>query len=349
MKEEKVSLFFKEGGSDKVYYANLSRADDLWVVHFAYGRRGSSLNTGSKTASPVDYVQAKKIFDKLVNEKKAKGYTEDVSGKPFEGTKETKETSGWIPQLLNPIEESDVEKYIKDPNYCAQEKFDGQNRLVITNKVDVRGVNKKGLYVDLNRDIQKAFDYAPKDGVFAGEIFSDYIVIFDWIDLTDLSYKERWNTLKTNFQEVEGEKVRLPFTAFTENEKRNLYNSLLKVNAEGIVFKDIRAKYTPGRPASGGPQVKFKFYATCSCVVTGINKNTRSVSIGLIHNDLQEVGNVTIYPNFEVPAVGSVVEVRYLYAYPGGSLYQPVYLGERKDVEKEECTITQLKYKRDEE
>jgi hypothetical protein len=46
-----------------------------------------------------------------------------------------------------------------------------------------------------------------------------------------------------------------------------------------------------------------------------------------------EVGNVTIPPNFDIPPAGSLVDVRYLYARLGGSLYQPVYLGPRTDVD----------------
>ncbi|HPY24902.1 MAG TPA: hypothetical protein PLK19_11325 [Mycobacterium sp.] len=42
---------------------------------------------------------------------------------------------------------------------------------------------------------------------------------------------------------------------------------------------------------------------------------------------------------------GDVVEVRYLYAYQGGSLYQPVYLGLRDDIEQHECVVAQMKYK----
>jgi bifunctional non-homologous end joining protein LigD len=41
-----------------------------------------------------------------------------------------------------------------------------------------------------------------------------------------------------------------------------------------------------------------------------------------------------------------VVEVRYLYAFKeSNALYQPVYLGPRKDVEVHECVLSQLKYK----
>jgi bifunctional non-homologous end joining protein LigD len=57
------------------------------------------------------------------------------------------------------------------------------------------------------------------------------------------------------------------------------------------------------------------------------------------------LGSVTIPVNFDVPAPGAIVEVRYLYAYPGGSLFQPVYRGERTDQPREACTTAQIKTK----
>jgi len=54
---------------------------------------------------------------------------------------------------------------------------------------------------------------------------------------------------------------------------------------------------------------------------------------------------VTIPGKTPIPAAGSVEEVRFLYAFPGGSLYQPVYLGQRDDIAAEACILGQLKYK----
>jgi bifunctional non-homologous end joining protein LigD len=51
-----------------------------------------------------------------------------------------------------------------------------------------------------------------------------------------------------------------------------------------------------------------------------------------------------------MPAVGDVVECRYLYAHKeSNALYQPVFLGPRKDIEQHECILSQLKYKGTEE
>jgi len=92
--------------------------------------------------------------------------------------------------------------------------------------------------------------------------------------------------------------------------------------------------------------VKFKFHATASAIVAKANSGKRSVAISVSEGKRRvAIGNVTIPPNAAIPAAGSVIELRYLYAYLGGSLYQPVYLGQRDDVDASACTIGQLKYK----
>jgi bifunctional non-homologous end joining protein LigD len=72
---EQITLYYREGASDKVYQAAIEAADGGYVVNFAYGRRGTTLATGTKTTSPVSFDDARKIYDKLVREKAAKGYT----------------------------------------------------------------------------------------------------------------------------------------------------------------------------------------------------------------------------------------------------------------------------------
>ena len=75
MPTESITLYFRQGGSDKLYQATLAEQDSGFVVSFAFGRRGSTLQTGTKTHVPVTFDEAKKIYDKLVREKTAKGYT----------------------------------------------------------------------------------------------------------------------------------------------------------------------------------------------------------------------------------------------------------------------------------
>ena len=58
------TLYFSEGKSDKVYEVDLYESEqDLYVVNFRYGRRGSNLREGTKTVFSVDYAEAEQIFD----------------------------------------------------------------------------------------------------------------------------------------------------------------------------------------------------------------------------------------------------------------------------------------------
>jgi bifunctional non-homologous end joining protein LigD len=89
---------------------------------------------------------------------------------------------------------------------------------------------------------------------------------------------------------------------------------------------------------------------TASVVVTGLN-GKRSVRIGVLDGErMVSCGNVTIPVGAEIPSVGDIIEVRYLYAFKeSGSLFQPVYIGVRDDLELKDCTVDQLKWKRAEE
>lgn len=61
MKQEQlpsIALEYREGSSDKVYRACIEQSGGGFVVNFAYGRRGATLNTGTKTQSPVKYAEA---------------------------------------------------------------------------------------------------------------------------------------------------------------------------------------------------------------------------------------------------------------------------------------------------
>src|SRR4051794_3548279 len=96
-----TTLYFREGSSDKVYQAAIEPKNNLFVVTFAYGRRGTTLQTGIKTPTPVDLSTAESVFDKLVREKTAKGYTPTENGTPYQQSDQSNIATGIRPQLLN--------------------------------------------------------------------------------------------------------------------------------------------------------------------------------------------------------------------------------------------------------
>jgi len=348
---ERVALYYREGSSDKVYQAAIEPAGNQFVVNFAYGRRGATLTTGTKTSSPVDYAAANKIYTKLVGEKKAKGYTEGENGTPYQHA--DKQASGILPQLLNPVEETEVELLLRDDNYCAQEKFDGKHLLVRKQDNDLEGINKKGFVVGLPQTVANEVRSVPGSFIPDGESIGDDYHAFDLLEyngenLRSLPYRIRLARLidLLLLARSDYKHIHLVKTAFSTQQKTELWERLRRENREGIVFKRLDASYTPGKPNSGGPQLKFKFVATVSAVVAKINVQ-RSVEVSLLHGrNLVSCGNVTIPANHQIPRVGDVVEVRYLYAYRDSlALYQPVYLGPRDDVEPSECLVSQLKFK----
>jgi bifunctional non-homologous end joining protein LigD len=349
MKE--VSLYYKEGTSDKEYHIQLEEAEKGFVVNFQYGRVGNALQTGTKTPTPVSFEEAEKIYNKLEKEKRAKGYSDGEKKNDFSQVAPTQnKVVHTLPQLLNTIES--VEEYITNDEWLAQEKKDGERRMVVASE-KIIGLNKKGTEVPLPNVIIGSVNpigdktlYITIDGeIIGGTLFAFDVISLDGKDLKSLSCVERIKKLNSidfgcNIEVVE--------TAYTTTEKRKMFERLKKENKEGIVFKKKNSPYVHGRPASGGSQLKFKFHKTATFIVKDFTKGKRSVGLELI-SGVEKVfmGKVTIPPNYEIPNVGDLVEVRYLYAYKRGAVFQPVYLGKRPDSDLTDATMTQIIYKAD--
>ncbi|MBX3739952.1 MAG: WGR domain-containing protein [Akkermansiaceae bacterium] len=348
---QRTTLYYQEGSSDKVYEVFIEPKDDGCIVRFAYGRRGTTLQTGVKTPEPVSAEDAVKIFDWLVKQKVAKGYRigESTGGQVSAGCEG--EDSGIRCQLLNPVDESEVESLLGDSRWCAQEKYDGRRMLVRKTGTTVTGINRRGLFIPVPAFIAEAALEIPFDFLIDGEAIGDRFHAFDLLefrneDLRPVPYIDRL-TYMFRWIDTSGG-IAMVSTALLSSNKVTLYLQLKKRNAEGVVFKDVRAAYTGGRPASGGSQLKLKFHATASFIVGAVHPKKRSVSLGLIDEmgSVVSAGNVTIPPNHAIPETGTVVEVRFLYAFrESGSVYQPVYLGRRDDIDLKECVTAQLKYK----
>src|SRR5439155_5102802 len=139
---------------------------------------------------------------------------------------------------------------------------------------------------------------------------------------------------------------RSPRVALAKKKKRGCSSSIRRrLRAWSL---NARMPRTP--PGRSGSHLKFKFTATCSARVRTVNKK-RSVGLELLDQNggWVEIGNVSVPVSHEVPKIGCLVEVRYLYATAGRQLYQPVYLRLRTDLGEKECRLEQLKFKKDEE
>ncbi len=348
--EKSIVLNFSEGSSDKTYQAQIKAEGDGFVVDFQFGRRGGPLQSGRKMTTPVPYAQADKVYAKLIQTKRAKGYSASESGVAYQGTANQGRVSGYLPQLLNAVDADDVERLLGDPHWCLQEKHDGERRMLKISGGDVIGINRKGLTVPLPEEIVTAARHLPSvDSVIDGELVGSVLHVFDVIrhdgvDVTHLPLSVRLSMLNTYSA---SDAIRCVETVIAVTHKAKRFESLRDAGSEGAVFKNLGASYTAGRPNAGGDALKFKFVATCSVRVGQISQGKRSVGMQLIDETGTwiDVGNVTIPPNHEVPKEGEIIEASYLYAYRGGSLFQPVYLGPRHDIDEVDCRIKQLQYK----
>lgn len=340
-----TTLFFTHGSSDKEYRASIEPSGDGWMVNFAFGRRGSALKAGTKTQSPVSLDKAKAIYDKLLREKIAKGYTEAESGMRYAGTSLAGRDSGLLPQLPSPMAPGDLEWLLNAPDWVAQEKFDGENRIVKISDT-VQGINRKGLYVPVPKYWQDTRAVSTDAvTIVCGEDMGEYLAAFDLIqldgvDLRQAPYPERHKALCEFAAQAMIGWVKVARYAATPGTKRAMLASVEADDGEGIVFKQSSSAFTEGRSTLA---LKHKFQESSTFIVTEVN-NQRSVRLGLINaaGTVEDLGNVTIPANHDIPAVETLVEVQYMYRYEAGALMQPKYKGQRYDIDRSDCTTSQI-------
>jgi bifunctional non-homologous end joining protein LigD len=351
-----ITLYYREGASDKVYQVSLVENEEGFVVHYAYGRRGNTLTTGIKTKHPVSRKSAEKVFRQLVKSKQAKGYQPGTAGTPYQPSPHEQQDTGIRCQLLNPITEDELHDLLANSTHGLQEKHDGRRLLVRKRGGEITGINRRGLVIALPETIRQAVSQLPGDLLLDGEAIGDHYHPFDLLeeggdDIRRQRYLERYSQLASLLPE-DDPFLRLVGIAIGPREKYECYHDLRVEGHEGVVLKDLNAAHSPGRPHSGGSQLKHKFYHTASFLVLKHNRK-RSVTLGLHASrptgkatKPKATGNVTIPPNQAIPAVGSIVEIRYLYAFPeSGAIYQPTYLAPRSDIPPSDCTTSQLHYK----
>jgi bifunctional non-homologous end joining protein LigD len=358
MSEQKSAhLFFREGSSDKVYNVHLSKGVSGWDVRFQNGRRGKALRDGVKLEG-AEYPVALREYEKVVGAKIKGGYTEEESGVAFSSAKLAGHVTGFRPQLLNEI--SEEEALALGPDWLVQEKHDGERRGAIFESGTVLYANRRGLAVGVQASVDEAFKRlgeAVGDLDIDAEDMGDHLVIFDvtrhFMMGPDAPFRERAAVLahldKTirNIGLFEQIRVDVP-TPLPEFIALGANGSFRRAGAEGFVLRHAESVYTPGRPNSGGEALKVKFWAEATCRVTGGRLGKASVGLELqdgIDGPWVPVGNVTVPSNQIKPEVGALVEVRYLYAEPGGAMFQPLLKGIRTDITEEAAQMIQLKYK----
>ena len=368
---KEVKLFFQEGNSDKVYYARIVPSGPGFDVVVEWGRRGSTLQQGKK-ALRVTREKAEATLEKLKREKMNKGYEEMTAGvKPAEvappmgegsGSRATgvRKRVGRVAQLLNPVDSHEVDALLHDDAWVAQQKLDGTRVLCHVVDGEVLPTNRSGQKTAMGGGVLKGLIHLPNGTVVDGEVVKldgeEIYFLFDVLefagdDVSKESYAKRFERLTDELEPGLSDPVRVLETATTGAQKRSLYERLMQAGAEGIVFKDKRAPWSPGRPSSGGTQLKCKFVSAADVLLVENAGNAYRMQV-YAGGKLRDIGKVfSGTTNESRKALDArlekgqrvVAEVRYLYATDDLNLFQPVFVRARTDKAEKECTLEQLK------
>ena len=371
--EKKTELFFQEGSSDKVYAAELVLHDDgSYSVKVQWGRRNAGTNTGNK-AVRVEKAAAIKVFDRLLREKTNKGYQEitaevapaEVAPPEGEGSgsksgNKNRPMVGPKAQLLNPIDDDELDEFLDDDAWIAQQKIDGIRILSTIQEKKILPTNRDGQESDnVSDDLLAGLDALPEGTIVDGEVLNGTYWLFDVLrigdrDVTTEGVVVRWKLLDDEISPgLSGDVQILPLIT-GKKAKRALYEKMVKEAAEGLVFKHKDAPYKGGRPSSGGHQRKHKLIKACDVIITenAGNAYTMVVLDTAKGGKRFVVGKVfagtTNETRAQLDALLSegeepVCEVKYLYATDDDQLYQPVFVRLRTDKDGTGCTRAQLK------
>ena len=380
-KPESIQLYCKSGSSDKVYNIQLTQTENGWNCLGQGGRRGSTLTDYDKVINGT-YEEAKTAYDRTIHEKLHKSPPYRVvegaisESAPLTNGKRIAESVPSMftqPELLTRATDAQVDAFAKNSRYVFQPKRDGRRLTVhYRGKGDLVGYNRSGEAIQLDAQLYKAIlwlvdFYLLKTMMLDGEWEADGFHTWDILEgnspapdgsYRNYAYHVRLSTLESLLEGLPkhvSSIVHIIETARTTEEKQAM---LANKKLEGVGIKDRTAIWRSGR---AGQHWKKKHEPTASFIVgpkTAAKireeirlrgKESRSVAIYLEQRGkLRFMCTVKVADKYALPKIGDVIDVRYLYAYPGpeGGLVQPAYFGVvRDDVKRESCTPEQLRIK----
>lgn len=236
-----------------------------------------------------------------------------------------------------------------DPNYGFQEKFNGERRTICRQGTQLQDWNREGERgKGLPFRVRKALLAQPmKQFVIDVELCGNVVNVLDALVLDDeMTHLEAYEYRERRCHEVfdETDAVKVVYTARSFEEKARLVIKLSDESAEGVVARDLRKPYKPGKAVQ---HYKYKMWKTLDAVVLGYNlkRDFTSVRLGLFdkHGKLRDICGATIKKYDLRP--GMVVEVKYLYGTRDLHIVQPTLLHDgkpREDKRPEDCTIDQI-------
>lgn len=247
-----------------------------------------------------------------------------------------------------------AEKLLRDDEWIAQQKVDGQRVLVVVKDGNVQFLNRQGAakQTNITRTMQSEFArFHIGDWCFDGEILDGTFWLFDLpvagthVDPTSpLAW--RMSVLDGLVEQgvwADSDCVQILPRAETTEEKVALRDKVREFGGEGLMLKNLNGRYEVGRRSRH--LLKYKFVHTADCVVEETGMDGKENLRLAVYRDGKkvDVGDCTARAGDGLAIkVGDVVEVKYLYLGANGRLYQPTYPKIRDDKSPEECTWDQL-------
>lgn len=375
---ESVLLHNDEPPSNKFYEMQLVEEEGGYVVGYHNWRAGTRGLNGTRTKKPLPFVEAKRLFDEIMREKTGEGRyhvvesstgdreKEALQPTPFEASAAVAASTGdhlasplplistgFLPQLLNPVTRGECEELIYNDQFWAEQKIDGRRLLLgfIPERGGAVASNRRGEAVSVTPALSSVVERlagmkikgepVPSLCLDGEELLGTYYV-FDLHMLGGrvfnqrqahseaVPFRSRCEVLhelaaahrRTHKGMDKQPVIRFIPVARTMPEKRTLFERLARDRGEGVVFKHRESLLHPGRPDAGGDLFKFKFQTTLDCILS-VTDDQRRFRCELFHEGrLQCVGYVSsgIKPSQynELAREGSnatrVGEVRALYA-----------------------------------
>jgi len=189
----------------------------------------------------------------------------------------------------------EVQWLLENPLFCAEEKIDGDRCRLIRTESGVEAWSRNMRPMDIHPQDVALMMLMEFGTEYDGEIKDRRFIAFDQI--IDCEQAARREIMETT----------CPFPlvrrAIGEADKLALYRTIQEEGGEGIVFKPIHEKYTPGR----GRWFRLKNYETDDMKVVAVDVAKCSFEVEF---NGQNLGKVKSSFN-KLPRVGDIARVRY--------------------------------------
>lgn len=261
------------------------------------------------------------------------------------------------PQKMEWVEMEHAGELILDDRWAAEQKADGVHVMAVVEDGDVRFIGVGGgrlthaasalHFPRLREELLRWWSEHEETFVLDGELICETGVF--WV--YDLPYwsghvvpEHEFDRRRGYLEAIEpnfGPSFRVLPQAVGQEAKLALTQAVLRNEGEGIVYKRLDAPFEPGVRVKH--QLKLKFVKTADCVVLELGRGANNAVLGMWTDEaMVEVGSASMIGKDPEIQVGSVVEVKYLYATKDLVLYQPRITRLRHDKDQADCLRAQL-------